>query len=215
MEHHTSLDRDVQELREELARQRSLLRRQQCAMLAAVIGCVGFVLLGAAQAPPAAPAGAAPPNTVQPGAVPPGTVPLVPADAAFGVVTCREVRIVDASGKIRVRLGSAAGGAAGVEWLAPDGRRRMWTETAADGSPSLALSDAAGTSRLTASVSPQGDAAMQWFDADRRMRMNAASQSNGMVGVYWWDTNDRQRMPRITAETGRNGNVVFPTLTGR
>lgn len=205
MEHQTRLDHDVQQLREELAHQRTLLRRQQFAMAAVAAGLAGFVLLGAVQAPTAAPTGTAPP----------ATVPLVPADAAFGVLTCREVRIVDGSGKIRVRLGSGTGGAAGIEWLAPDGRRRLWAESAADGSPNLSMSDAAGTSRLVASVSSQGDAAMQWFDADRRMRINAASQSNGLAGLYWWDTSDRQRVPRITAETGRNGNVVFPTVTGR
>lgn len=205
MDAESRIVREVLDLRNELAVQRTTLRRQQFAMMGLVACLAGSVLLGAVQSPPAAPAGA----------TPPATVPLVPQDVTFGVVTCREVRVVDASGQPRVRLGSAANGTVGIDWLASDGRRRLSAEVAADGSPSVGLSDSKGASRLVASVGAQGDASIQWFDAERRMRINAASQANGMAGLYWWDTNDRQRMPRITAETGKNGNVVFPTTTGR
>ena len=205
MDAESRIVREVMDLRNELAVQRTTLRRQQFAMMGLVACLAGSVLLGAVQSPPAAPAGA----------TPPATVPLVPQDVTFGVVTCREVRVVDASGQPRVRLGSAANGTVGIDWLASDGRRRLSAEVAADGSPSVGLSDSKGASRLVASVGAQGDASIQWFDAERRMRINAASQANGMAGLYWWDTNDRQRMPRITAETGKNGNVVFPTTTGR
>jgi hypothetical protein len=107
------------------------VRRQRFAIVALATLLAGSVLLGAVS-----PAG----------------------DATFDTITCKEWKVVDKDGKLRIRANTLADGGAGVAWADKDGKTRITATTLADGTAAVALAD-----------------------KDRKLRINASTLADGTV----------------------------------
>ena len=60
---------------------------------------------------------------------------------SFNTITCKEWRVVDKDGKLRIVAGTVADGQASVVWLDKDGTLRIYAGTLADGTVVLPTED--------------------------------------------------------------------------
>jgi hypothetical protein len=110
-------------------------------------------------------------------------------DATFDTITCKEWRVVDKDGKVRISASTLADGTAGVDWLDKDGKIRIVAGTFANGTA----------------------AAVTLCDKDEQVRINASTIANGFAGVTWFD---KAGKIRLAASTNADGTVLYPTATG-
>ena len=88
-------------------------------------------------------------------------------DATFDTITCKEWRVVDKHGMVRIAAAAnAADGYAGVAWLDKDEKVRIRASTTADGS-----------------------AGGEWRDKDGKVRITAATLADGTVFLPTTDEN--------------------------
>ncbi len=85
----------------------------------------------------------------------------------FDIVTCKELRVVDKDGKLRIKAGTRADGRASVYWFDKDGELRIDVSTFAD-----------------------GQASVRWLDKDGETRINAGTLADGTVVL---PTEDRKK----------------------
>jgi hypothetical protein len=156
-------------------------------------------------------------------------------DATFDTITCKEWKVVDTDGKLRIIATTDADGTAGVRWLDTDGKGRIaantdadgnasvdwfdkdemlriFANTAADGSAGVVWWDKDEKGRIIASTLADGDARVLWFDKDEMLRILAFTAANGTAAVFWSDMDGYRR---IAASTFATGTVVYPTKTGK
>jgi len=79
-------------------------------------------------------------------------------DPTFDTITCKEWRVVDAEGKMRIMAATFADGLVGVTWFDRDEKARIMAQTDAD-----------------------GVAGVVWFDKDANSRIAAVILANGTV----------------------------------
>ena len=87
-------------------------------------------------------------------------------DATFDTITCKEWKVVDADGKVRISAFTLADGLASVNWNDKDGMRRIAAFTLAD-----------------------GQASVEWSDKDQKTRISAATRADGTVLLPTEDRN--------------------------
>jgi hypothetical protein len=107
-------------------------------------------------------------------------------DATFDTITCKEWKVVDKDGKVRIRAG-VFGNDVG-----------------------LALMDKAGTNRIMIFES-DGDAVMNVNDSGGKPRVAVSVQGNGNAGVVWYDPWGKTSFAGVTTA---DGTVAYPTATG-
>ena len=111
-----------------------------------------------------------------------GVAAIQPAgDAEFGTITCKEWRVVDKDGKVRITAATYGKGTADVQWLDKDCKPRISALTTADGQAGLGWWDKDGKMRITAATGADGDAAVTWWDKDGKQRIRAATYADGTV----------------------------------
>ena len=84
----------------------------------------------------------------------------------FDSITCKEWRVVDNDGKLRIKAGTFADGTACVIWLDTDGNARI----------------AAGTG-------DEGSASVVWLDKDEKRRIAAGVRGDGYMELPTEDLN--------------------------
>ena len=77
-------------------------------------------------------------------------------DATFDTITCKEWRVVDKDGKVRIAAGTAPDGIVGLLWMDKDGTGRILAATFADGDAGVAWSDKDGKTRILADTAASG-----------------------------------------------------------
>jgi YD repeat-containing protein len=151
-------------------------------------------------------------------------------DATFDTITCKEWKVVDKDGKVRIGAGSTSN-TAGMAWNDKDERMRVAIATSFDGAAVASWYDKDGKGRLTAATLPDGKAVVSWLDRDEKVRISASTTLDGPAGTAWFDKDgnlridlgtdpegqagaawlDRDRRPRIAAGTSPDGKVILPT----
>jgi len=106
-------------------------------------------------------------------------------DATFDTITCKEWKVVDKDGKVRIEAGTSDDGKAGVVWRDMDEKMRIAAGTFAD-----------------------GQARVTWRDKDEKMRIGASTRADGTASVQWLDKDGKQR---ISAGISADGTVILPT----
>ena len=138
-----------------------------------------------------------------------GVAAIQPAgDAEFGTITCKEWRVVDKDGKVRIGAVTGANGDAGVQWKDKDGKVRITAATYGKGTADVQWLDKDCKPRISALTTADGQAGLGWWDKDGKMRITAATGADGDAAVTWWDKDGKQR---IRAATYADGTVVLPT----
>ena len=111
-----------------------------------------------------------------------GVAAIQPAgDATFETITCKELRVIDKDGKLRIAAATLANGQAGLAWLDKDQKIRITAATNPDGSAAMGWLDKDGTARIAAETSADGQATLAWLDKDGKMRIFAATLADGTV----------------------------------
>jgi hypothetical protein len=144
-------------IEEQLASMRSSLRRQRLFNLALVGIAVAAATVAATR-----PAG----------------------DATFDMVTCKNWKLVDKDGKLRIGAGIEPGGIAAMAWLDTNGKPRVGVSVSND------------------------SAGMTWFDKDGKVRIMADTQTDGQAGMTWFDKDGKVR---IGAAINAADKVILPT----
>ncbi len=99
----------------------------------------------------------------------------------FDIVTCKELRVVDKDGKLRINASTSEDGQASVQLFDNDGKLRIKAGTRADGRASVYWFDKDGELRIDVSTSANGEASVRWFDKDGETRINAGTLADGTV----------------------------------
>ena len=89
-----------------------------------------------------------------------------PINPTFDTITCKEWKVVDADGKLRIAAATFANGEASVQWLDKDEKGRIKAGTFAD-----------------------GDANVKWRDKDEKVRIGASTDANRIVSLPTKDLN--------------------------
>jgi hypothetical protein len=129
------------------------------------------------------------------------------------VIDARQVRIRDASGRVRIRLGISQSGAPMINLGNKEGQRiaSLWEDDA--GNPHFSLYDSSGTSRLDTTLAgePRGTYINLYepSSAGRKRRMMLGVTPNGspMVALY-----DRQQKSRIICDVAPDGQYSQQVL---
>ena len=130
-------------------------------------------------------------------------------DATFDTITCKEWRVVDKHGMVRIAAAAnAADGYAGVAWLDKDEKVRIRASTLADGSAGVTWRDKHDKVRIRAATLADGSAGVTWLDKDEKVRIRASTTADGSAGGEW---RDKDGKVRITAATLADGTVFLPT----
>lgn|GEM_PF-6306446 len=147
---------------------------------------------------------------------PPITTPAAP-DATFGQVTCSALRMVDASGADRVRLGTDPDGSTRIAVLDRAGRKRLTIVAdhtdrtsleilAADETPRIALgtlitgealvevSDTDGDRRIVVHVTEDDHAVIAQHDPSGGVRLVHAVAADGSCASKWFDGRQSHRL---------------------
>jgi hypothetical protein len=123
----------MENIQEQIQALQISVRRQRFAIVALASLLAGSVLLGAVS-----PAG----------------------DATFDTITCKEWKVVDKDGKVRIGAGTAADDSAGVMWSDKDGKGRIIANTDAKGNAGVMWFDKDGKKRIEADTKPDGSASL-------------------------------------------------------
>ena len=126
----------------------------------------------------------------------------------FDIVTCKELRVVDKDGKLRINASTSEDGQASVQLFDNDGKLRIDVSTFADGQTSVRWLDKDGKLRIKAGTRADGRASVYWFDKDGELRIDVSTSANGEASVRWFDKDGETR---INAGTLADGTVVLPT----
>ena len=102
----------------------------------------------------------------------------------FDTIICKEWRVVDKDGKMRIMATTLADGDASMSWLDNDGKMR-----------------------INAATSSDGQAAMQWLDKEGNMKIAALTTAKGIPAVMMYDN----MQVRIAATILSSGTVRLPT----
>jgi hypothetical protein len=151
----------MENIQEQIQALQTSVRRQRFAIVTLASLLAGSVLLGAV-----APAG----------------------DATFDTITCKEWKVVDKDGKVRIGASTTAEGGSDVAWFDKDGKGRIIAGTTAN-----------------------GNAGVAWVDKDGKKRIGAGTEADGFASVGWFDKDEKKR---IEAFTEADGTVVYPTKSG-
>jgi hypothetical protein len=174
----------MENIQEQIQALQTSVRRQRFANVALASLLAGSVLLGAVS-----PAG----------------------DATFDTITCKEWKVVDKDGKVRIAANTKADGRASVVWADKDGMFRIVASTDAYGAAGVDWYDKDGKFRIIASTDARGGAVVDWKDKDGKTRIAAGTKADGFAGVVWADKDGKDP---IIASTLADGTVVYPTKSG-
>ena len=105
-----NIQEQIRALEASVTSQQTSIRRQRFAIVALASILAGSALIGAVR-----PAG----------------------DATFDTITCKDWRVVDNDGKVRIHACATADGGAEVVWRDKDGKGRIIAVTTADGSAAV------------------------------------------------------------------------------
>lgn len=98
-----------------------------------------------------------------------------PGDFAAASLSCRELKVLDKEGKLRISAGAVGEDAFGVACFDKDGKPRVGIGVSKDGTSSVQVLDRDGTVRISARVDPDGYALSQWFDQKGDARVVAGT----------------------------------------
>ena len=129
-------------------------------------------------------------------------------DATFDTITCKEWKVVDADGKVRIVAATFADGRAGVQWLDKDEKMRITAITFANGYAGVQWNDKDGKVRIGASTLADGGSTVDWLDKNEKLRIRVGTFANGTVVA---GVNDIDGTMRIGASTFADGTVILPT----
>ena len=133
-------------------------------------------------------------------------------DATFDTITCKEWKVVDKDGKVRIAAITEADGDAYVDWRDKNGNTRIIAGTQANGDADVTWLDKDGKGRIFASTRADGDAYVVYSDKDGKSRIFASTRADGDAYVVY---SDKDGKGRILAGTRADGTVLYPTATGK
>jgi hypothetical protein len=103
-----------------------------------------------------------------------------PGDVAAVSISCRDLKVIDQDGKLRVSVGSVGEGSFGVACFDKDGKPRVGLGLSKDGASSVQLLDREGMVRISARIDPDGYALSQWFDQKGDARIVAGTNRSAV-----------------------------------
>lgn len=127
-----------------------------------------------------------------------------------GVVTVRELRLVDAEGRVRARLHIAEDGEPDFSLYDQNEQARLRLFMKPDGRPGLRMLDQVGRERFNLSTLA-GDAApyINFLDERQELSLLLSAGAGGAPFIRFWDSVDRRRMELRVDTLGRPAIVQF------
>lgn len=127
-------------------------------------------------------------------------------------ITCSELRIVDAEGRLRIRAQALDPGNASVTLRDREGRVRVAAGTFDDGAGGLALLDASGKERIAMETLLSGESTARWSDAGEKVRVGIGTFLDGRAAVDVLDKVAKtSRISLATDDAGVAAMQVFDT----
>lgn len=127
------------------------------------------------------------------------------AQAVPQTITAHGFKVMDSSGRIRLRMGMEEG-RPGIGLFDAQGKGRMQVALTPEGAPSIALFDAQGGPRAGITVDPFGAAGIGVYDAQGKTRAAIGINQNGEVSIQVCDS---QEKPRVEMSVDSSGS---PTI---
>ena len=109
------------------------------------------------------------------------------------VITARAFHVVDAAGKVRVKLLAKPDGSAGLAVMTAAGTPSAMMLVAADSRPTIAFLDSSSTLRDAISVTEQGDLTMNVFDKKQQPAAAFVMSASGGPAINIVDKNGTVR----------------------